>query len=267
VVRSFCAGKSANKISYTGCVHAWGKVTLLGVIAGCRLGFDPLTSDHDASSDVGTDATADAGRDPCTLGSTIVCRDFKDGLDATLAIGDVTWLPTAGRTDGALRVRGAPNTGAFVSYVWGSAITTGPLIVRVYVRFTAGPPITKFAVLAQLDNNVDTNGLEKISVDLGDQDTYVIASPFSGGGGNSSVVAVREQWVCLRLQIDVDATGTTGRLQLAVDGAPVIDESPQLTMPPGGFLRAILNATPSSTDPAIEVLFDDLIVAREPVGC
>lgn len=230
-------------------------------LTACRLGFDPLGLPGDAESDA-------PPPDGCTLASTFICDPFESSIGASFTAGSAVWLAGGGRDGGgAFQATGTSTGPALAVYVWSAPITEGRLHARVYARLSAGAPIADYAVLIQFDNGVDTLGEEKISADIISADRYAIAVPFVGGGANGPGVAPRATWLCGELAILVDATGTSGTVQWFVDGVEVVGSGPVQTMVPGGFVRLYLGASLGAGDPDLEVLYDDLVVAREPIGC
>lgn len=56
-------------------------------------------------------------------------------------------------------------------------------------------------------------------------------------------------------------------MELLADGVVAGSYGPASTLVPGGFSRLSMGAMLGNRDPPMEVVFDDLIVARGPIGC
>lgn len=228
---------------------------LLGVglallaLGGCRLHFDAVAGDAEL----------------CSRATTLRCDGFDGGISADALNGDVSWLPSSGRTGGALRTYATQSVSTSAHYDVSPAVIGGPLYARVYMRVLAGPPIQRFLVLMQLDNDVETGGFEKLSVDFGKDDHYEVTGPFADISAQSVDVSQRDAWACVVLAIDVD--GSAGSVQLLVDGNEVARVTGKNTLVPGGFSHVSLGATVATGDPDAEVWFDDFVLATEPIGC
>lgn len=241
-------------------------MSVLLPLMACRVGFDPLGLPDDAATDATPSDTSGPGA--CALPSTLICDPFENGIAANAVDGGAAWLAGGGRDGGgAFRASATSSLNALAIYSWAAPITDGRLHTRFYARLGAGAPIATYAVLVQLDNGVDTMGEEKISADLVSADRYAVALPFVGGGGAGTEVAPRASWLCMELAVLVDATGNSGTVQWLVNGVEVVGSGPERTMVPGGFAQLFLGVSLGAADPDFEVLFDDLVVAREPIGC
>lgn len=225
------------------------------VLAGCRIHFDP-------TADTGADA-ADAPTDACA--TALICDDFDDGIPSPSGMAQHD--PTGGRDGaGALRSEAGAGQTAYVRYTLSPPVTTGTLYARAHVKVAAGSPIQSFAVLLQLDNAVETMGFEKISADLTTSDRFAVAGPFAGVSAVTTTAVTRDQWFCLELAIRVDAN-TAGNIDLSIAGERLYSSGPALTMPPGGFSRAVLGLSQSGSEPTTLVWFDDFIVTSAIAGC
>ena len=258
-------------------------VWLLALTA-CRIGYDPrdLPVDGaapDATSTIDAAAAADATPDapvgdgavlpgPCPLPDSIVCDDFDEGVASTSAKGDWEWAPGAGRSGtGALRVSSVSDRHAAAVYAWAEPVVSGRLHARAYVRVAAGEPVDRYSVLLQLDNGEETSGFEKVSADIISEERLALAAPFTGAGGATTSTMPRESWVCLEVAVVVDETGSVGGMELLADGDIIGSYGPASTLVPGGFSQLIIGAVLSARESPMEVVFDDLIVARAPIGC
>lgn len=241
------------------------RYVVLGLVAlaGCRIHFDPLTDDGGASPNDAHDAAQDVPIDVCA--SALVCDDFEGGI--TMPSGAAMLDPTGGR-DGsaAFRVQASANEASYVRYALPATVTTGTLYARAHVKVATGAPIQTFAVLIQLDNGVETSGLEKVSADITTDDHFSIAAPFSDAGAIATTTITRDQWFCLELVVDV-AAGPTGSISLAIAGTEVVANGPEVTMPPGGFQRVTIGLSMSGDESQTMAWFDDFVVSTAIAGC
>jgi hypothetical protein len=229
-------------------------------LAGCRLNFSEAP--RDAPAITPSDAAPDAF-DLCSRPSTILCDDFSSSPNVVFT-GDVQWFASGGYSGGALQVRGVTGSGAGAHWTL-PATTDGELNARVHLRVQSSSTVQLFLVLVELNNALATNGQEKVSADLVTNDLYAIGAPYSGGGPQSAVTLTRDQWACVELRVVVSSTA--GEVHLLVDGTEVAGRTGIDTLIPTGFHDLILTSGPSSNDVDTIVDYDDLVVARAPIGC
>ena len=239
----------------------WRVVALL-VLVGCKLHFAEQPPDA-AIADVSPDSS-DA-LDLCAQSSTILCDDFTTMSGASSTVGDVQWDPAGGRSGGGILVHAVPAGGSVATYALPSAVMSGPLNVRSYLRVRGGPAVQGYAVVTELSNGASTGGQQKISADILTGDLWGMGAPFSGGGPGSTVSVVRDTWTCVEVQIVVSSTA--GEMRLRVDGVEIAAKTGANTLIPGGFSVLLLAASLSAGEPDTYVYFDDLVVATAPIGC
>lgn len=241
-------------------------IAVFVALSGCRIDYEPTANRADATvrADGGA-VDASIETNVCDRPTAVLCDSFDDGIGTSVVSGEAQWLAGAGPDGtGAMHAIGRPGASGVAIYTWAEPIVAGRLHARARLRVAAGDPVDAYAVLIQLDNGVETMGLEKVSADISTADLLAVAAPFTGRGGESTIAMPREHWVCLELDIDVDANGS---LALWLDGEQVYGASAVDTVVPGGFQRLVLGSLVSRSDPPVEVVVDDLIVATEPIGC
>jgi hypothetical protein len=236
----------------------WRVVALLALM-GCKLHFDEQRGD--ATVDVTSDVSGDAF-DVCAQPTTLLCDDFS-AMPARLN-GTAQWLSTGGRAGGAVQITSTATTAGHSVYSIPTQ-TSGSLYARVYAQVQAGPTIAMYNVLLELNNAVQSGGQEKVSADMYANDTWGIGAPYSGGGPGSATIVTRGAWTCVELQVDVSSTA--GAFHLFIDGAETTGSTGVDTLIPGGFKEVAVSANVGSSDAAVTVLFDDLVVALAPIGC
>jgi hypothetical protein len=246
--------------------------------SACRVGYGeaggdgPLARGADAPPGSGPDASGDAVADPCATPGILFCDDFAAGIDGAWSMststgGVLTWVPSAGPLgDGAVQMSATAYSWASLDRPLPAAILSGPLHARVLLRLAAGSPIVNSVVLFGFDNVV-TPDTDKVTVELHDGDQLAIAMPFSGTNPVGTRSLPRETWACLELALEVDGTGTAGRVDLFLDGEPVIGDGPIVSEPAGGWASFGVAVAVSGDEADVETLVDEVLVGRERIGC
>ncbi len=206
----------------------------------------------------------------CTTPGALLCESF----DAPLAEGYSTWYGDeeiaaiqdceVARGAGALRVQ----TGEFgysqTRMLLASPVTEGALHVRFFGYFAEGFPIPEYLGLFELWTNEE--GPPKIGLDAHANDQLgVNLAPFSSVLKSAPGVLRRGEWLCIELALDLRTEG--GSVTLSLDGTPVIEETDVVTSPGEAFSVAVIEALPAEDSTGIDVAFDALVVALEPIGC
>ncbi len=210
----------------------------------------------------------------CTAPGALVCESFDGPLPdayatrygsadtATATVQDC--LVRQG--DGALLIQAE-------GYDWvqnrirlPTPVTAGLLHVRFYAYFASGYPIPEYFILLELWDQDDFTD-QKISIEAVSEDRFRLVL-----GPNASSLHVadpgtvrRDEWMCLELALDVAASG--GTATLLVDGAPLVEATDVVTLPPDPISVVAIEAVPSEDSVGTDVAIDELVVATEPIGC
>jgi hypothetical protein len=210
-----------------------------------------------------------AGPVACEARGALLCETF----DAPLGAEYSTWhgdAPIASLQDclvaqgaGALRYRSAAFDYSQTRMRLASPVAGGPLYARFYAYFPAELTIPEYLALFELWT-VEDGPEDKISVDaIGDNQFEVNVAgttAFSAPGA-----LMRDRWLCIELALDL--TPTNGSLSLSIDGTKVIERAGTATFPATPYSVAVIESVPSEGALDVEVAFDELIVATEPIGC
>ena len=206
----------------------------------------------------------------CTTPEALLCESF----DAPLPQGYSTWYGDeeiaavqnceVARGAGALRVQSGEFGYSQTRMLLASPVTAGALHVRFFGYFAEGFTIPEYLGLFELWTN--ENGPPKIGLDAhGNDQLGVNLSPFSSVLKSAPGVIRRGQWLCIELALDIRTEG--GSVTLSVDGTSVIEETGLVTSPGEAFSVAVIEALPAEDATGIDVAFDALVVALEPIGC
>jgi hypothetical protein len=136
--------------------------------------------------------------------------------------------------------------------------------VRFFGYFAEGFPIPEYLGLFELWTNEE--GPPKIGLDAHANDQLgVNLAPFSSVLKSAPGVLRRGEWLCIELALDLRTEG--GSVTLSLDGTPVIEETGVVTSPGEAFSVAVIEALPAEDSTGIDIAFDALVVAFEPIGC
>lgn len=206
----------------------------------------------------------------CSTPNALVCESF----DAPLPEGYSTWYGDevvaavqdcqVARGAGALRLQSSVFGYSQTRIRLPSPASEGALHVRLFGYFGEAFVIPKYVALFELWTNDD--GPPKISLDaIGNNQLEINLSPFSSVFVSPEGVLRRNEWLCLELAVDLRVEG--GSVSLAIDGTPIIEETGVVTSPGEPFTVAVIEASPSTDSTGVDIAFDELVIATEPIGC
>ena len=249
------------------------------LLAGCgRFGFGALGAGdgdarmgdamHDAAGDVGGDAT------PACLASYELCDGFEAGIDTQ------TWTAQSGVTlDSTMAHRGtssvhshiaatAPGTQVYAMLYQTKTLPLGdPIVyVRAYFRLSALPAT---------NNHMEAITVLQSAGGAGDYlfvqpDALYVYSQFSLAVMSNATLPPVGTWFCALWTLD-RSTSSNGSITLAgdepgttltstqTDGVPSVDEM--------AFGIGFSANNVKTTQPALDVWVDDIIVTNTPVTC
>jgi hypothetical protein len=256
---------------------------LVGLVAGCgRLGFGDRTSSDGGSTDRDGSANrdgdvSDAAGPGSDAGGCLATYLLCDGFEtATL---DPVWTPSASGVSidstvahrgqqslhvhaDAIAVDGAAE--AIVTETASFATSPTTFYVRAFIRLSALPADNLGLIEAQQSTgDPSADGLFVTSAGL------TLFSQFSEKSRDANFIPADNAWTCAVWSV-VRATDTSGSLGLSgdatdtitnvqTDGTPSIDEM--------DFGIELAGPTDTLAQPAIDVWFDDVIVAASPLAC
>lgn len=113
-----------------------------------------------------------------------------------------------------------------------------------------------------------SRGPEKISVDLTPDDTLALVAltnPDSPPFVAPPSSVVREQWMCVELEVAVD--DAAGSLVLSVDGTELLNETGLDTSPDAPIDSVVIASTIEAGSGGVQYYVDEFVVARAPIGC
>lgn len=220
----------------------------------------PVTADDDLQL---TDAT-------CATPNALLCESF----DAPLPEAYSTWYGDeevaaiqdceVARGAGALRLQSSTFGYSQTRMLLASPATEGPLHVRLFGYFADDFRIPQYMGLLELWTN--ESGPPKIGLDaIGNDQLEVNLSPFSSVLVSEEGVLRRNQWLCIELALDLRTEG--GSVTLSIDGMPIIENSDVVTSPGEPFTVAVIEGSPAEDSTGVNIAFDELVIATEPVGC
>jgi hypothetical protein len=205
----------------------------------------------------------------CDAGGALLCESF----DAPFTSEYSTWYGEAqiatiqdclvNQGAGALRYKSSGFGYAQTRMRLSSSVAEGPLHARFYAYFPSEMTIPKYLALFELWT-IDDSPNEKIGVDaLGDNQLEFNVA----GTASSSAVGVlkRDRWLCIELGLDLSADSVA--ISLSVDGETVITADSVATSLSGPFSVAVVESVPSEESLGVEHVFDELVIATEPIGC
>ena len=229
----------------------------LGMACG-HLGYDPLGP----GGDVGA---SDALADPCSRPEVIICDDFEAGVPAAGWMIDSEASTELGVVPGGARgsafalqvsIPGGGNTARLI--VSPTPISVGRFYLRAWLRIPAGPPLTSWAVLMEVDRAA-LSASEKVSLDLTPADRFQVWAP-SAQVMTIDGVVTRDVWRCVELDVTFGGDGDVA--QARVDGVPILDATGAIRVSFDRIMMGVL----ADTDP-LTVFFDDVLIATTPLGC
>lgn len=228
----------------------------------------------DAATDAARPVDADAGPAPCPP-FAVFCDDFEDPSFAKWTLlflangGTVTSITTPVRSGGrAMKAHAGPSTPVDASYpavgagarVTVPAVSSGMLAVRAHVLMPAKLYAETTFVKVFAKNGVDDMNL-KIAASGAikvDSDTPRAGAELTGTKGPPI-----GSWFCVEWQATIAASG---RQRVLVDGEVVLDAGEDNTTA-DGFDRVQVGFHASNGAIAQDVIFDDVAIATQPIGC
>lgn len=218
----------------------------------------------DAPTDAGPDAS-DAGCIGCDcLDAPLACEDFESPLAVELggtgAFARIDGMAATGASVGRFRVISGGDS-AFVRRSL-APLSSGRVWLRAFVRVVGTSPISGL-VLASVGSGGSTIELDLVEADGADQ--YGVAMTFgSMDSAFAGPPSTRDVWECLEVRIDI---GGAGGFELFRDGASLGSRGAVTTIAPGYDTFTFGVAFSRPTQASIDLLFDDVVLARERVGC
>lgn len=206
----------------------------------------------------------------CETPGALLCESFDAPLpdaystwrgdEAVAAIQDCE----VARGAGALRLQSSTFGYSQTRMRLASPPTQGPLHVRLFGYFAEDFRIPEYMGLLELWTNED--GPPKIGIDaIGDNQLEVNLSPFSEVFKSAAGVLRRNQWLCIELAVDLQTAG--GSVTLSIDGTPIIEQTDVVTSPGEPFTVAVIEGGPAEDSTGVNIAFDELVIASEPIGC
>lgn len=258
--------------------------SMLVWIAACgRLGFGEQSSSGGGGNDGnrgdggGNDDASDAGGTNGDAGGCLASYALCDGFEATTL--DPVWTPSGSGVSldatvahrgqqslhlhsDALAINGAAEEIVTETTTFAMAQTT--FYVRAFIRLSALPANNLGLIEAQQSTGDPSgDGLFVTSAGL------TLYSQFSEKSHDANFIPADDAWTCTvwtvvratdnsgSLDLGGDATDTITNVQ--TDGTPAIDEM--------GFGIQLATSTDTAAQPAMDVWFDDVIVANTPLTC
>jgi hypothetical protein len=210
-----------------------------------------------------------AGAVTCDAPGALLCESF----DAPLASEYSTWYgdaPIASLQDclvakgaGALRYQSAGFDYSQTRMRLASPVSEGPLYARFYAYFPADLTIPEYLALFELWT-VDDGPKDKISVDAIGNNQFEI-NVAGTAAVSAEGVLTRNRWLCIELALDLSPSN--GSLSLSIDGETVVEKAGNASFPAAPYSVAVIESVPSEEAQGVELAFDELIVATEPIGC
>lgn len=215
---------------------------------------------------------------------TVLCEDFerpwpelqRDYGEGVSSGGELAAVPGPSRRSGtvlrASAVLGASGqtTNAVLLKALPAPVSSGALHVRAYVFMPASFPRPTWLNLVQVAGPDNTNGRSQASLG-GDASDRAILTVATGGYVGMTVPGglPRDRWFCAEIALRVAPAGASGDAELFVDGVSRVKSSPGIaTLPPGGITHLTIGPIFSAAVAGTGVVYyDDVVVARAPVGC
>lgn len=219
---------------------------------------------------VTADNTLEQTNAACSKPNALLCEDF----DAPLPAEYSTWYGTeqvaslqnceVARGAGALKLQSNEFGYSQTRMRLASPVSEGALHVRFFGYFGHAFAIPEYVGLFELWTS--ENGPPKIGIDaVGDNQLEVNLSPFSSVLVSEPGVLRRDEWLCIELAVSLSEA--KGAVTLSINGTPVINEQDVVTSPGEAFSVAVIEAAPAADSVGVDIVFDALVVATEPIGC
>lgn len=206
----------------------------------------------------------------CATPNALLCESF----DALLPEAYSTWYGDeevasiqdceVARGAGALRLQSNTFGYSQTRMQLMSPPTEGPLHIRLFGYFAEDFRIPQYMGLLELWTSED--GPPKIGLDaIGNDQLEINFSPYAAVHKSAEGVLRRNQWLCLELALDLRTEG--GSFTLSVDGEPVIEKTNVITSPGEPFVVAVIEGGPAEDSTGVNIAFDELVIATQPIGC
>jgi len=257
---------------------AWLLTCLLIAPAGCVRAMEGYTSSPAAPADGARGgephAQVDGRRDltgvvqGCPVGA-LLCDGFEDPLPGVWIIeGDGTIArvdSSQGKVHSGSYARqlsigaGAAERAEAQSFDISPHVTSGLLSFRAYLYVV--PPIAS-ATLSLVELNCGNVGAKTVKTSIDVAGGIVKLLNGAGAHTTSTTSMPSGRWVCAELRVDLSSSPHT--ITALIDGSEVakVAEPSACT----SFATAKLQVW-TETQPAVTVYFDDVIVAKGPIGC
>lgn len=205
----------------------------------------------------------------CSSDSVLLCEDFEmDGFAPEWTGGSVGRTSSDAHTGMfAGEVSVTPDERQQLNFDIDPPLAEGTLAVRSFVWVPAAPMVEEWIIFHELSGQMNA-GTERYSLDLKSMyGLQYVALPGTMSGPPNPSAIPPETWACVELRIQI--SDTVGNIEIRVNDV-VVDSNdvPIDTLPVDGFANVNVGGVASNAeaDP-YSFLFDDLVIATEPIGC
>jgi hypothetical protein len=205
----------------------------------------------------------------CASDSVLLCEDFETEGFAPEWAGGSTGRTSSNAHSGmfAGEVSLMPDERQQLNLDIDPPLAEGTLAIRSFVWVPADPTIAEWVIFHELSGRMNA-GSERYSLDLKSMyGLQYVALPGSMSGPPNPSAIPPETWACVELRIQI--SDTAGNIEIRVNDVVVdSNDMPIDTLPVDGFANVNVGglASMAEADP-YTFLFDDLVIATEPIGC